>query len=46
MVVHKTGACIQMRVRRKVPRRRARELVPGLLPAKPLALGSTRTLCS
>lgn len=33
-----------MRVRRKVPRRRDRELVPGLLPAEPLALGSTHTL--
>jgi hypothetical protein len=44
MVMHKTGACLQMRVRRKVPRRRARELIPGLLPTELLALGSTHTL--
>jgi hypothetical protein len=32
-----------MRVQWKVPRRRAQELVPGLL-AEPLALGSIHTL--
>jgi hypothetical protein len=42
--MHKTGACLQLRVWRKVPRRRARELVPGLLPVESLAIESTRTL--
>jgi hypothetical protein len=36
--MHKTGACLQMRVQREVLRRRVRELVPELLLAVPLAL--------
>jgi hypothetical protein len=43
--MHKTGACLQMRVRREVLRRQVRELVPELLLlAAPLALESRRTL--
>jgi hypothetical protein len=42
--MHKTGAFLQMRVQREVLRRRVRELVPELLLAVPLALGSRRTL--
>jgi hypothetical protein len=43
--MHKTGACLQMRVRWEVLRRRVRELVPEpLLLAVPLAPGSRRTL--
>jgi hypothetical protein len=42
--MYKTGAYIQIRVRWKVPRRWARELVPEFLLVEPFALGSIRTL--
>jgi hypothetical protein len=44
MVMHKTGACLQMRVQWEVLRRRVRELVPELLLAVRLDLGSRFTL--
>jgi hypothetical protein len=42
--MHKTGACLQLRVQPEILRRQVRELVPELPPVVPLALESRRTL--
>jgi hypothetical protein len=44
-VMYRTEACLQLRVQREILRRRVRELVPELLLAVPLALGSRRNVC-
>jgi hypothetical protein len=42
--MHKTGACLQLRVQREILRRQVRELDPELPLAVPLALESRRTI--